>query len=199
MPLMEIIRFAELTESKWKNGGGITREILSASLSGSRIWRLSMADVACDGPFSEFAEYDRILTIVKGQGLRLQSDGGCIDADPWSPVRFSGDLKIDAYLKSGPLTDLNLMFNPDYCTGDVTVINGPCHQSLAPDERRVFVVHSVAGSVKINDLSQLLPGDTAIIGPDMGQIEMQDDDAALLIKIDLNTRFNPDALVFTAR
>lgn len=199
MPSMEIIRFAELTESTWKNGGGITREIACASIDANRIWRLSMADVTSDGPFSEFAEYDRILTILNGQGMSLQSDDGSIDADPWVPVRFSGALKIYAYLKSGPLTDLNLMFNPDYCTGDVTVLNGPYNQSLVLDEGRTFVVHGLAGTVKVNDSSQLLPGDTAIIGSDVGQVELAHDDAALLIKIDMSPRISPNSLVFTTR
>lgn len=198
MPSMEIIRFAELTESKWKNGGGITREIACASIDVKRIWRLSMADVSSDGPFSEFVEYDRILTIVKGQGMTLQSDGGSIDVDPWVPVRFSGALKIYAYLKSGPLTDLNLMYNPDYCTGGVTLLNGPYKQSLVLDERRMVAMHSLAGAVKINDSSQLLPGDTAIIGSDV-EVELAHDDAALLIEIGMNRRIDSSSLIFTTR
>ncbi len=194
---MEIIRFTELSESKWKNGGGITREIACATIDANRIWRLSMADVTCDGPFSEFSEYERILTVVKGQGITLQSDGGSIDADPWMPVQFSGALKIDAHLKSGPLTDLNLMFNPEYCTGDVTALHGPHHQSLELDARRMFAVHGLAGAVKINDSSQLLPGDTAIIGSNVCQVELADGDAALLIKIDLSDRISPRSFVVT--
>ena len=186
MPTMEIIRFSELTESNWKNGGGITREIACATQGENRIWRLSMADVTRDGPFSEFAEYVRILTVVKGQGMVLQNDGGSIDADPWIPVRFSGALRINAQLKSGSLTDLNLMFNPDFCKGNVTALHGPCNRSLESVEQRMFAVHSLAGAVKINECSRLLPGDTAIIGSDVSQVDLADGDAALLVQIDLS-------------
>ena len=199
MPPMKIIRLAKLTESNWKNGGGITREIASASIDENRIWRLSMADVTSDGPFSEFAEYERILTVVKGQGMTLQSDDGCIDADLWNPVQFSGALKINGYLKSGPLTDLNLMFNPDYCIGGITALYGPCNQSLELEERRMFAVHGLAGTVKVNGNSQILPGDTVIIGSDVGQIDLSEGDAALLIKIDLSDGIRPSSLVVTAR
>tara|TARA_R110000868_G_scaffold143571_1_gene361817 strand:- start:53601 stop:54200 length:600 start_codon:yes stop_codon:yes gene_type:complete len=199
MPTMEIIRFAELTESNWKNGGGITREIACATLGENRIWRLSMADVTRDGSFSEFAEYVRILTVVKGQGMVLHNDGGSIDADPWIPVQFSGALRVNAQLKSGPLTDLNLMFNSDYCNGDVTVLHGPCNRSLALAERRIFAVHSLAGAVQVNGCSRLLPGDTAIIGLDVGQVDLADGDAALLVQIEVSRRINPNSLVFTAR
>lgn len=196
---MEIIRFAELSESKWKNAGGITREIASVSIDANRIWRLSMADVSSDGPFSEFAEYERILTVIKGQGITLQSDDGSIDADPWVPVQFSGALKIDAHLKSGPLTDLNLMFNPDYCIGYVTALNGPHNQPLELTDQHMFAVHGLAGYVKINECSRLLPGDTAIIGSDDGEVELADGDAALLIKIDLSDRVSPGSLIVTMR
>ena len=172
MPTMEIIRFAELTESNWKNGGGITREIACATLGENRIWRLSMV---------------------------LHNDGGSIDADPWIPVQFSGALRVNAQLKSGPLTDLNLMFNSDYCNGDVTVLHGPCNRSLALAERRIFAVHSLAGAVQVNGCSRLLPGDTAIIGLDVGQVDLADGDAALLVQIEVSRRINPNSLVFTAR
>lgn len=196
MPSTEIIRFAELTESKWKNGGGITREIACASINENRIWRLSMADVASDGPFSAFDEYERILTVLKGEGMTLQSDEGSIDADLWHPVRFSGALKIHGQLKSGPLTDLNLMFNPDYCTGDVTVLHGPHNQSLELDGC-MFAVHGLAGAVKIAGGSQLLPGDTAIIGSDAVQAELTDGDAALLIQVDWSDQISFSDLVIT--
>lgn len=199
MPSTEIIRFAELTESKWKNGGGITREIACAAINENRIWRLSMADVASDGPFSAFDEYERILTVLKGEGITLQSDEGNIDADLWQPVRFSGALKIHGQLKSGPLTDLNLMFNPDYCSGDVTALHGPHNQSLELGEGCMVALHSLAGTVKMNDGTALLPGDTAIIGTDVIQVELTDGDAALLIKIDLSDQVSRSDLAITTR
>ena len=196
---MDIIRFSELTESTWKNGGGVTREIACATLGENRIWRLSMADVTCDGPFSAFAEYVRILTVVKGQGMVLQNDGGNIDADLWHPVQFSGALNVNAQLKSGPSTNLNLMFNPAYCTGDVTALHGPCNRSLALAEQRLFAVHSLAGALGVNGCSPLLPGDTAIITSDVGQVDLADGDAALLIQIDLSRHVSSNSVVFTAR
>lgn len=199
MPSTEIVRFVELKESKWKNGGGITRKIASAFIDNNCLWRLSMADVTGDGPFSEFAEYERILTVVNGHGMTLQSEAESIDASPWVPVQFSGALKIFGSLKSGPLTNLNLMFNPDHCTADVTAISGPCRSSMTFDERHILVVHSLAGAVKINDGAPLLPGDTAIIGSDAGRLELEHEDAALWIKIDLNAQTSPGSLVFSLR
>lgn len=34
---------------------------------GDFVWRVSLAEVDADGPFSAFAEVDRILTLVEGR------------------------------------------------------------------------------------------------------------------------------------
>lgn len=199
MPTTEIMRFAELTEHPWKNGGGITREIAGASVGGARVWRLSLADVARDGAFSVFAEYVRVLTVVQGEGMMLQHNGGSIDARPWRPVRFSGALPIDAELKSGASTNLNLMFNPDYCEGDVAVFRGPIKRLLEAHPRRLFAVHSLAGSLKLHENVRLSPGDTAIIRSDVGHLALAEGEAALLAQIDLHQGVDADAVVLGAR
>ena len=199
MPMMEIIRLAELSESNWKNGGGITREIANAAISACHIWRVSLADVTEDGPFSDFSDFVRILTVVKGQGMTLQNDAGSIDAEPGVPVRFSGALKIDGHLKSDPVRNFNFMFNPEYCTGDVTVLHGPQTRSLALTERHQFAVHCLAGTVNIDDRSRLLPGDTAFIGADAGEAVLAYGEAALLITIEMNRQTVPGSLVVTVR
>ena len=57
---MKILRHEDYKVMPWKNGGGITTEIW-VSPEGSGLagvpfdWRVSIADVATDGPFSKFA------------------------------------------------------------------------------------------------------------------------------------------------
>ena len=62
----------------WKNGGGVTTEIAvfpeAAGLDDFE-WRLSMATVATDGPFSLFAGVDRTLAVLDGEGIVLSVDG----------------------------------------------------------------------------------------------------------------------------
>lgn len=54
---MKIIRASEYKTMPWKNGGGVTVEIAihppGASVNAFD-WRISMATVAQDGPFSSF-------------------------------------------------------------------------------------------------------------------------------------------------
>lgn len=71
---MQVIRARDCRTTRWKNGGGSTTEIAiepaNASLEDFD-WRISMAVVASDGPFSSFPGIDRTLTVIQGNGLIL--------------------------------------------------------------------------------------------------------------------------------
>ena len=66
----------------WKNGGGTTRELSVHQAGGRMAWRLSLADIGRDGPFSGFPGLMRIHTIVAGNGLRLSNDSTELQARP---------------------------------------------------------------------------------------------------------------------
>lgn len=98
----------------WKNGGGETIEIArfpeEADL-GTFDWRISMATVAADGPFSTFPGIDRTLAVLTGSGLFLQigaSEEALLRVES-EPLAFPADVATSARLVAGPITDLNLM------------------------------------------------------------------------------------------
>jgi environmental stress-induced protein Ves len=108
-----IIRHADLIRVPWKNGGGTTAEV-AAFPDGSSFdtfgWRLSMADVASDGPFSVFLGVDRTLIVVEGAGIELDVEGIAYPLDRNTPkLSFSGDDMTTGRLLSGPIRDLNVM------------------------------------------------------------------------------------------
>ncbi|GGE04340.1 HutD-family protein [Aureimonas endophytica] len=111
---MRVLRSVDHRRMAWKNGGGETVEIAvhpaEADLAGFD-WRVSMAHVASDGPFSRFPGIDRTLAILSGAGLRLDIDGlGRHDLAPGdAPLAFPADVATTAVLKDGPITDLNVM------------------------------------------------------------------------------------------
>ncbi len=188
---MDIIRAAELTETAWKNGGGIMREIAGASVDGKSICRISTADVTRNGPFSDYAGWVRILTVIQGPGMALESDEGTLHAKPLSPVRFSGALKIDAHLYDGASTNLNLMFDPDYCDADVAVVHGPCQRPLKPDTDQIFALYGLAGAITLTPNAQLCPGDTALIHSGPCPLALAEGTTVLLVTI------YPDAKIHT--
>ncbi len=98
----------------WKNGGGETVEILvhppDAGLDAFD-WRISMACVAVDGPFSAFPGVDRTLTVLDGDGLVLEIAGRApVHLAPGSaPFAFPADAPCLGRLSGGPVRDLNVM------------------------------------------------------------------------------------------
>ncbi|CAN7230292.1 HutD/Ves family protein [Caulobacter sp. LjRoot300] len=109
---MRILRAADRVATPWKNGGGVTREV-AAWPPGAGLdafdWRVSLADVAADGPFSTFPGVDRILTVIAGDGLVLEIDGQGVRLEPRAPLAFPGKAAVAARLPAGPVRDLNVM------------------------------------------------------------------------------------------
>ncbi len=111
---MRIIRAADCLVMPWKNGAGTTTEIAvapeGASLSDFD-WRISMAHVGQDGPFSSFPGIDRTLSVLTGAGITLAfRDGERIRLDRTSaPCPFAADRAVDGLLVEGPIDDLNVM------------------------------------------------------------------------------------------
>jgi environmental stress-induced protein Ves len=111
---MRILRSQDYRRMRWKNGGGQTTEII-VSPDGAALdafaWRVSMAQVASDGPFSLFPNIDRTLAVLSGNGIMLRVDGiGTVDLTTVSaPFAFPADVAAGANLLDGPIRDLNVM------------------------------------------------------------------------------------------
>ncbi|MFT6090993.1 HutD family protein [Sulfitobacter sp.] len=196
---MHIIRKHELTTKPWKNGGGVTREIASATYNSRPVFRLSMADVSQGGPFSDFSGLTRVLTVIEGGAMRLHADGRVFDADLWRPVEFDGALKMTAELVDQPLTDFNLMFDPELCDGSVDVLKGGCTHSLPANGTQVRAVHVLAGDVGIDSKTTLNLGDTVLLTKQGSVLLLPDDAAIMLILIDLADKVTQQSLEFNLR
>ncbi|CAN7346577.1 HutD family protein [Pararhizobium sp. LjRoot255] len=98
----------------WKNGSGETTEIAvfpqDADLA-TFGWRVSMATVATDGPFSVFPGIDRTLSILQGDGMELKIAGRApvVLTQASKPLAFPADAPTSARLVSGTIIDLNVM------------------------------------------------------------------------------------------
>ena len=76
MSQLQLLRAQDYPRMPWKNGGGFTEEITRDSGEGLEGfgWRLSIADIEESGGFSLFAGYQRIITVLQGDGMRLLRD-----------------------------------------------------------------------------------------------------------------------------
>jgi environmental stress-induced protein Ves len=115
---MRVLRASDYRRMPWKNGGGETREVL-VSPAGAPLneidWRISLATIASDGPFSVFAGIERTLSVIRGAGIRLTVDDApskllLVDSDPYT---FAGESTTSATLVDGTIVDLNVMTRRD--------------------------------------------------------------------------------------
>ena len=96
----------------WKNGGGVTRELLRLPAGGPDEWtlRISVADIAADGPFSPFPGIARWFAVLTGAGVRLRWPACAQHVHAGEPpLRFDGGDAPDCTLFDGPTRDLNIM------------------------------------------------------------------------------------------
>lgn len=176
----------------WKNGGGVTTEICKAtSPNGDTFWRLSIADVASDGPFSEFPGIDRWIMVVEGAGMALTIDGETKQIDrPYEPLFFSGDAKTDCKLLDGKIRDFNFMIARSYGKGTLQVSRLEVGVT-APLSAATVAVHVLDGRVELetNEVRELGPSDTWIAA-DPGKAKLKADGKAIVAILTIEV---PDA------
>lgn len=113
---MRVLKADEYRRMPWRNGRGETAEIAigpAAATLDDFDWRVSMARIDADGPFSIFPGTDRTLAVLRGDGLHLSTAGGApveLTCDS-EPLGFRGDVAADATLIDSSVTDLNVMTN----------------------------------------------------------------------------------------
>jgi environmental stress-induced protein Ves len=122
-----LVRAADAVVMPWRNGGGITREYLTSTAEDGLDWRLSVAQVASDGPFSEFPGLDRMLVLLEGNGMTLSFDDATVRLiDQLDHHRFAGEAAVNATLIDGPTRDLNLFWLRHRWTAELQVLRAPC-------------------------------------------------------------------------
>lgn len=115
-----LIPFASLVPVAWKNGGGSTTEIVIEP-PGAQFhdfdWRISLATISQDGPFSLFPGVDRTLALVEGPGLTLDvaDSGRFVLGEEDTIIEFAGESAIQASLNDGPTIDFNVMTRRAVC------------------------------------------------------------------------------------
>lgn len=131
------------TAMPWRNGAGTTHEIAIDPTPGTSAapfrWRLSMAELAGDGPFSELPDVDRILVLLAGDAVELTIAGATPAAlQRHEAIAFPADVPTSLTMAPGAGRDLNLMWDRTRATGRVDVVAGG--DSLALEEPLAFAV-----------------------------------------------------------
>ncbi|MGO1073056.1 HutD/Ves family protein [Lysobacter sp. CA199] len=168
----------EYRRERWRNQFGWTRQIVCMRRSGDDLdrptdgeawdWRLSIAEIERDAPFSAFPGIDRELVLLSGNGLRLRFDDGEAHEllPPHDRLRFAGEREVHGELFDGPTHDFNLMWRRDRVRAELwhRPLVGP--MVIFAEPHQSWAVHLLAGQARFADDSGLPPlqaGDTAIL------------------------------------
>jgi environmental stress-induced protein Ves len=156
--LIKIISPDQYKKILWKNGKGETTE-LAISEGGSIDdfdWRISIASVMENGEFSDFTGYMRNLVLLEGDGIDLHHDGSKIDhlENVLSVATFNGSCKTVGVLKSGPITDFNLM--TDQKSYLATVKTYPKFQQVALESFDRCFIYGLTAGLELSSTAQLI-------------------------------------------
>jgi uncharacterized protein len=108
---LHVVSVADVAAQPWRNGGGLTRPLLSWPTVDGWLVRVSVAEIAHNGPFSSFPETQRFIVALTGNGIRLGPPLEVVLQPGDSPQDWSGDFAPDCSLIDGSTTDLNAMFD----------------------------------------------------------------------------------------
>jgi environmental stress-induced protein Ves len=105
-----IIAPAEFRTQPWKNGGGVTDEIVRWPDSAVYDVRVSLAEVRAPGPFSRFPGYRRWSFLAAGAPIALDVGGAMHELVALGDhLEVGGDVAIACALPAGPTRLLNVL------------------------------------------------------------------------------------------
>ena len=143
-----LIRADDAAPQPWRNGGGVTRELLAWPTAGEWRVRISVADIETDGPFSAYPGVSRWFAVLKGAGVELNVDGALHRVTRnAAPLAFAGDATTTCRLIDGPTRDLNLMLRG--ATGSIALVDDGL--DWVPQAAQCGLFSAVAGVVRSGD------------------------------------------------
>ncbi len=129
--IVNVVRLTDIPPQPWKNGGGVTRELLTWPNPQNWMLRVSVADIERDGPFSAFPGVTRYFAVLRGEGVRLDGIGEVRVGD--EAVRFEGEDAPYCKLINGSTRDLNVMIRRHAGHGSLISLDQPDDIVIAPD------------------------------------------------------------------
>ena len=161
---MTLRRFADLPATPWRNGRGITRDVVTITgADGAMRWQVSIAELTEDCAFSDYAGFDRVFTPVAGDGISLSHDGGPFQPCPLlTPHAFPGEARTLCRTGGSPGSGhsgraFNVITARGLCHAEVTVL----HLAAGAHAGPVEALHCWSGLLRA-EAGDAGPGDTLL-------------------------------------
>lgn len=162
---MQVLRLTDLLASKWKNGGGTTRQYAvhpPGAGTDDFFWRVSRARIDHHGTFSVFPGIDRTLAVIEGGNIDLLFPDRRVRLDRSTPpYPFRGDTLVECRVPEGPIEDLNVMTRRGHWVHAVVRhgIAAPTTLALDGDHNLLFVLGATRVGTQGTAAVDLAPGD----------------------------------------
>lgn len=187
-----VLRWDELEATPWKNGGGGTRTLAAAPQDATLAdfdWRVSVADVEADGPFSAFPGVARVIMLIEGAEMILTVDGRTRRLGLHDSLAFPGESVTSCRVPSGATRDLNLMARIGRAEGSLrpVTVAGRYEAALGAGEALVLVAltpglgveRAGAGGTSVLELGLL----DSVLRQEPGTVRVSGDGTAAEIRV----------------
>lgn len=169
------------TRTAWKNGGGST-DVVAVAAGETPAWRISIASIERDGPFSEFDGYDRTIVSLAAGVVLTFARGEEHVLGLFEPYRFAGEERVEARLSGGPASDLNAMTLREACLHRATAIGFGANGVPVDAGDVAGFLYIASGTVEIDgDLAYV--GDTFRLGANERAVAHAVDGPAMTILV----------------
>jgi environmental stress-induced protein Ves len=163
MPGWTLIPASSLRTTRWRNGLGTSRDIVTrpGPTPDSLGWTVSIADLEQDAAFSDYPNGDRIFTPIAGSPPpELAFAGGPFEPCPLLvPRRFPGDVPTRSRIPA-PGRAFNVIVDRRHHQASVQVLHLGAGDPIAPPAAPETVIHCLTGSLAFPGMA-LGPGDSA--------------------------------------
>ena len=179
--------------TRWKNDGGWTTELARRNDdAGGFLWRVSIAEIERDGPFSAFPGIERDLLLLEGNGIELD-----IGEEParrlarrFERVHFNGEAEVQCRLLAGPTRDFNVMARRDAIVADVGARPLVGSMLLFPEPGAEWFIHVHAGTLALRrdgTSVEATAGDSLLADGEGGRIVLEGGGEVVLVKFSPRT------------
>jgi uncharacterized protein len=152
------VHLSDVAPVPWRNGGGVTRELAVSPGQGEWQWRMSVAEIESNGPFSRFDGTDRWFAVLEGAGVQLdvQGEAHCITRNS-APFYFDGGATTHCSLVDGRTQDFNLMVRRGSTPARMLRINVPTSFVLGAPKIIAVYAMNIGASVQFDSKLMQIP------------------------------------------
>jgi uncharacterized protein len=151
--MITLIKYSDYMNMPWKNNCGSTLQI-DVEKSEKYLWRLSAAKIKQESFFSEFSDYDRLLTVWQGDGLILND----FELLPNQIFKFKGEDLIRCKPIESDVIDLGFIFDRHQIQADMKILNTHQNQGINCESALTFLF-CAEGQFKVQNIT-VQQGDT---------------------------------------